>query len=501
MSMRPAILLATLCMTCVVSPGCGDATSPTTSATPGEALPAPPEAVNAIIEEADTHPLGSHVSDRYAPSLARVLETRFLRVLTSRNSFDYFIHAGHHGGYQYEMVEAFNRFLNERHTHRGTDLSIQFELIPVENDELIPMLVAGAGDLIAARLTILPERAEQVRFSIPYRRVDEVVVTHAGTGSHAVIEDLAAKDIFVRPSSSYHDSLVALNRRFESEGLETIRIHPVDEALETERILELVAAGHYDYSVADSLIAETAAEIHPNLRILASLPIRRDGQLAWATALGAEALADEMNAFLAHYEGGSLLGNLAVRKYFEADKRLIARLTTKGERSLSDYDALFKKHAAEYGLDWRLMAAMAYQESRFEPLARNRSGAVGLFQIKPTTAREPYIGIPSIEGLEHVEHNIEAGIKYLSWIKNRYFDSSPEMRERDRVRMALAAYNAGPRRIIHARQRAQEMGLDPNKWFRNVELALLDMRRPEPVKYVSDINQHYVSYMLLKVGT
>jgi membrane-bound lytic murein transglycosylase MltF len=420
-------------------------------------------------------------------------------VLTSRNSFDFFIHGGQVGGYQYDLVERFTRFLNERHTRRGTDLRIQFELIPVNDDQLIPMLLAGRGDMIAARLTILPERAKQVRFSIPYRSVDEVVVTHSGTDDLTGIEGLAGKDVFIRPSSSYYESLLALNRRFESQRLEPVEIRPVDEALETERILELVAAAHFDYSVADSLVAEIAAEIHPNLRISKGLAVRREGQLAWATAPGATALLEEMNAFLANHGGGSLHGNLAIQKHFEADRRLMERLRTEDEPSLSNYDALFKKHAAKFGFDWRLMAAVAYQESRFDPLARNRSGAIGLFQIKPATAREPYIGIRNIEGLEHVERNIAAGIKYLDWIKRRYFDSNPEMRERDRVRMALGAYNAGPRRIILARQHAHEMGLDPDRWFRNVELALLDMRRPEPVKYVSDINQRYLTYLMLGI--
>jgi membrane-bound lytic murein transglycosylase MltF len=476
------------------------ASATTESSSPQTDPPLPPVLATAPLSpQANSHPLGAHVSDRYAPSLEGVLETKFLRVLTSRNSFDFFIHAGEVGGFQYDMVKRFTRFLNKRHRKSGGDLRIQFELIPVDHDEMIPMLLAGAGDIIAARLTVTPERAEKVRFTNSYRKVDEVIVTHADTGHHTKLEDLAGKDVFVRPSSSYHSSLLALNRRLISKGKSPVRIQPVDEALETERILELVAAEHFDYTVADSLIAEIAIEIHPNLHILEDLPVRRNGALAWATTPGATALAKEMNEFLKGHDNGSLMGNLAVQKHFGADRRLMARLRTDGKRTLSDYDALFKKYSKKHALDWRLMAALAFQESRFDPMARNRYGAIGLFQVKSATAREPYIDIPNIEGAEHVEHNIQAGIKYLKWIKKRYFDSNAEMRERDRVRMALAAYNAGPRRIILARQRAQKMGLNPNKWFRNVELALLDMHKSEPVKYVSDINQRYVAYRLLGI--
>jgi membrane-bound lytic murein transglycosylase MltF len=172
----------------------------------------------------------------------------------------------------------------------------------------------------------------------------------------------------------------------------------------------------------------------------------------------------------------------------------------KGDRVvLSTYDDEFRNYAEQYGFDWRLMAAMAYQESRFRQNIRNRYGATGLFQIKPKTAKEPYVDIYPIAGEENASNNIHAGVKYLAWIKNRYFDGIEEMRERDRVRLALAAYNAGPATIINARNKAKRMGLDPLRWFRNVELALLAMRKPEPVKYVSEINQRYLSYVMLGV--
>ena len=145
------------------------------------------------------------------------------------------------------------------------------------------------------------------------------------------------------------------------------------------------------------------------------------------------------------------------------------------------------------------MAAVAYQESRFQQTALSHSGATGLFQIKPITAREGYIDIPEIAGESNAENNVHAGVKYLAWIRARYFAPGEEMSERNRIRMTLAAYKTGPATLIRARPRARELGLDPNRWFRNVELALLDMNKPEPVKYVSEVNKRYVSYVLLGV--
>jgi membrane-bound lytic murein transglycosylase MltF len=305
--------------------------------------------------------------------------------------------------------------------------------------------------------------------------------------------------VAVRGTSSYFQSLVDLNVELESAGRPPIRIERVDEALETERILELVAARRYPFTVADSIVAELAVRIHPHLRIVGDIALRRDGGLAWATQPAAEKLGDEIDAFLGRYEQGSLLGNIAIQKYFETEGAIAKRLAEGHGKSLSDHDDLFQHHATEFDLDWRLVAAMAYQESRFDPTASNRWGAVGLLQIKSVTAREPYVDIPEIEGPENVSNNVKAGLKYLAWIKARYFDSVPEMQEDDRLWMALAAYNAGPRTVIRARNRAKKIGLDSNRWYRNVELVLLDMRKTEPVMYVSEINQRYLAYVLLGV--
>lgn len=479
------------------------ASTPATAAdAPAATDDAEPTPAEQDLDEAASESLGRHIGDRYPASLASVVEERFLRVLTSRNAFDYFLHDGRRGGYQYEMVRAFNQFLNRRHVERGDALRIQFELVPVDDDQLIPLLLEGAGDLIAARLTITPDRAEQVAFSRAYRRVDERIVAHDRSPAIESLEDLSGRQVAIRASSSFAESLAELNASLREAGRAPVEVVFVDEALETERILALVAARRFEFSVADSLVAELAAEIHPTLRLVEGVALRRDGALAWATLPSAGALLDEMNAFLSGFREGTLRGNMAIRRYFEAERGALDRLTERepGESpQVSAFDALFREHAAPFDLDWRLVAAMAYQESRFDPRARNRWGAVGLMQIKPRTAAEPYVDVPEVEGVEHASDNVRAALTYLDWIKGRYFDVEPGMRERDRIRMALAAYNAGPRTILRARARARARGLDPDRWFRNVEQALLEMGRVEPVRYVSEINQRYLSYVLLGV--
>lgn len=445
----------------------------------------------------EAHPLAGHLEATYRADLAGILERRYLRVLTSHGAFDYFLDGGRPRGFQYEMVKAFVAQLNRRHPPPKGQPRISFEIVPVPDGQLIPMLLAGHGDLIAARLTRTEGRDTSVAFSRSYRTVDEVVVQRRDGPEISSLRDLAGRTVSVRRSSSYHESIVDENRKLRAAGLPQIRIELVDDELPTERILALVAQGALERTVADSMIAEAVAAARPELQVLSSVRLRENGELAWAVPIGSKALLAEIDRFLPRYEEGSLHGNLALEAYFGTLQPVQRELAEGGTPSISPYDSTFREVAQRYGFDWRLVAAIAWQESRFDQTATNRSGATGLFQIKPRTAAEPYVGIPDVKGPANASNNIRAGVKYLAWIKGRYFDPIEDMPERDRVRMMLAAYNAGPRNVIRARKRAAQMGLDPNRWFRNVELAMLAMRKREPVRYVSQINQSYVAYLLL----
>ncbi len=273
--------------------------------------------------------------------------------------------------------------------------------------------------------------------------------------------DLSGQTVAVRRSSSYHASLLALNEKLVADGRPPVEIELVDGALETERILELVAARRFPYTVADSMVAELAVEVAPSLRLVENVTLREKGQLAWATHPGANGPARRDEPLPRAIQAGDAARQPGLQSYFAAQSKWSGRFDAADSEPLSNYDEIFKRHAETYDFDWRLVAALAFQESRFDPNARNRSGAVGLLQIKPSTAREPFIAIPDVIGEKNASGNVEAGLKYLDWIKQRYFDSEPEMRERDRLRMALGAYNAGPRTIARARRRAMQARLRP----------------------------------------
>ena len=158
-----------------------------------------------------------------------------------------------------------------------------------------------------------------------------------------------------------------------------------------------------------------------------------------------------------------------------------------GDR-LHETAALFKKYGAQYGLDWLLLAAQAYQESRLDQTLRSRAGAVGVMQILPETAAA--LGIPDIEELEA---NIHAGTKYLRLLLDHY-SADPELDSIARQLFALAAYNAGPARIDRLRRDAARVGLDPNRWFGSVELVVAEQLGPEPVRHVSNVTKYYLGY-------
>ena len=166
------------------------------------------------------------------------------------------------------MVRAFVQHLNRKYRKARSELDIRFELLPVSSDQLIPQLLEGRGDMIAARLTITPLRKNLVRFSIPYRTVDEVVVTSLEPLPFQKLEDLAGYRFAVRESSSYHDSLLVFNRRLRSKGLGPVEILTVPKAIETEAILQRVALGEYEFTVVDSLLSESAAAVFERLTVL-----------------------------------------------------------------------------------------------------------------------------------------------------------------------------------------------------------------------------------------
>jgi membrane-bound lytic murein transglycosylase MltF len=352
-------------------------------------------------------------------------------------------------------------------------------------------LVEGYGDIAAAGLTITPKRLLHVDFTNPYLTgISEVLVTHKEAPHVGVREDLAGQKVFVRESSSYYESLIALNGKLRHRGKRPVRIMKAEENLETEDILELVNTGAIKTTVSDSHIAGIWSGMLKNLRVHENIRLRSGAKIAWMIRKNNPELKGSLNRFLKKHRKGTLLGNIYFNRYYKKNPWIKNPLRSEGEGRLQKYKPYFKRYAELYGFDWLLIGAMAYQESGLNHQKRSPAGAVGIMQIRPETAKDKKIGIQNVHLLEN---NIHAGVKYLAFLRDHYF-KDPEILPRNQVRFAMASYNAGPARIRKARSLTEEMRLDPDRWFRHVELATLRLVGHETVRYVSNINKYYVIY-------
>jgi len=436
--------------------------------------------------------LGAHMSKSYTDDLPGLLEKKFIRVLTTLNRTNFFVSDGHLVGYEYSLLKGYENFLNRSAGRK--DLKVVLEFIPVSRDELIPKLIQGYGDIAAAGLTITEKRKKQVAYTDPYLKdVNEVVVTNRQVDKLEKLSDLGGKKVYVRKSSSYFESLERLNRRLKKAGSQHVRIELLSEELETESILEMVNSGALDITVADSHIAQAWSGVLENIEIHKTLVLREGSEIAWMVRKENPALKNSLNRFIKTHKKGTMLGNIYFKRYFEQARKLENPKDPENWEKLQQYKAVIQKYAKQYEFDWLLILAVAFQESGLDHSKTSGAGAVGLMQVLPSTAKDKKVGISNIR---NVENNVHAGVKYLAFLRNHYY-SKEDMRPQDRVRMTLAAYNAGPAKIRKVRAMAEQMGLDENRWFRNAEIAALRLIGQETVQYVSNINKYYVLYQAI----
>lgn len=464
--------------------------------------------------------LTQHSRKTYTADLDQIVERGVLRVLTRNNAISYFLYRGEQFGFEYELLKLLAEEL---------DVRLQMVVVP-SRDQLIPWLLEGRGDVIAAGLTDTEARTARVRFSRPYLFATQQLVRKADADGPRSLGDLAGRTVHVRASSAFHPDLV----RLKEAGLD-FEIVQVDEDVETEELIDQVARGDIELTVADSHVLdveeaygegvvaafEIPADAPATRAALAALEVteteagtvddagspepdedRGPVEIAFATRPDDEALADRLDAFIeARYR--QLRYNILRKRYFENPRRFRrGRYAATGKTGqISPYDGLIRKYARKYQFDWRLMAAQAYVESRFDPNATSWVGAKGLFQVMPRTGRS--LGFTDLEDPAVGTH---AGIKYMSRMVQRFEGSIPL---EQRVHFALAAYNAGLGHVHDARRLARQLGLDPDVWFDNVERAMLKLSEPkyarqarhgycrgrQPVAYVRHIQEKYEAYV------
>jgi membrane-bound lytic murein transglycosylase MltF len=489
---RPAVWALALPLLAL---GCGRGPGPAASASPTPAAAQEAPGAEETLEPApEATPLPAGLAPFVQPfkgDLDGMVERRVVRVLTVQNPLLYFVDRGREVGMTYELIKAFEKRLNESLGNKV--VTVHVIVMPVARDELIPRLLDGRGDIAAAQLTITPERKKRVDFSEPIATgVTEVLVTGPGAPPVASLDELSGKELYVRPSSSYAEHLRVLSARFEREGKPPVKIVPAEETLETSDILEMVNAGLAPATVADSFMADLYTQVFPNLRKhsdIASPP----GDIAWAFRKGSPKLAQAVNAFLRTHRQGSLAGNVLINKYLKTTKWVKNARSEKDREVFLSVVELFKKYSDRYDLDYLLMAAQGYQESGLDQSKRSPVGAIGVMQVMPATARDKAVNIPDIHRLES---NIHAGIKYNRWMMDNFY-KEPGVTPLNRALFSFASYNAGPGRVAGLRREAVAQGLDPDKWFNNVELVAAKRIGRETVTYVANIYKYYLAYQMM----
>jgi len=378
-----------------------------------------------------------------------MVQHRRIRALVAYSKTFYFLDRGRQYGLSYEALKAFEKFVNKKLKTKTLKFHVVF--IPVSRDELIPSLLNGLGDIAVANLTITAQRQKQVDFSDPFLTgVKELIVTGPSASPIKSIDDLAGKNIHVRRSSSYYESLIQLNGSFKKAGKSRMKLVLADETFEDEDLLEMVNGGLISMIAVDSHKAQFWKQIFHNITVHQDINVRAGGEIAWAFRKNSPKLAAVVNEFVKGHKEGTKLGNILFKRYLQNTKYVTNALSEKELKKYKSMEQLFKKYAGKYGFDYLMIGALAYQESGLDQTKRSASGAVGVMQMLPATAKDPNINIPDIEKLEN---NIHAGTKYLRFIIDRYFKDEP-MDDVNKMLFAFASYNAGPAKINELRKKA-----------------------------------------------
>lgn len=420
-----------------------------------------------------------------------MVKRRVVRILIPYNKTLYFLDKdGQQRGLMYDMMTAFEQDLNKQVAVKH--LKVQFIFVPTSRDQLIPELLAGRGDIIAADLTITPERQKLIDFSTPLASgIKEVIVTSANGPNINSLEDLSGKTVFVNPSTSYAENLKLLNASLHKEKKPPVIIKNAPGTFETEDILEMVNANLVPITVSDLYLAQFWKGIFPNLHIHENVSLHQEGSVAFGFRKHSPELKKALDAFTEKNKIGSSFGNQKLQTYLKSLKWVKNATNPADLKKFHTLAKTFQKYSDQYHIDWLLMTAQGYQESRLDQNKKSKVGAIGVMQIMPATGKELKVG-----DIHNVDNNINGGVKYIRYLIDQYY-SKEQMTDLNKVLFAFAAYNAGPTRISQLRAEAQKRGLNPNIWFDNVERIAAERIGNETVQYVSNIYKYSVAYKLV----
>lgn len=418
----------------------------------------------------------SEILDEPEPTVSQlsiIKERGKLIALTDYNSTNYFLYRGEPMGYQFEKLKLFAE-------HLGVKLEIR---ISNDVEKSFEMLGKGEVDMIAMGLTITRERSKIVDFTNPHSQTRQVLVqrkpdnwrkmkTWDEVEEHMIRNplDLANQLVYVQKGTIFVNRLSNL----AEEIGDTIYIFEDDR--EVEELITAVAKGKLDYTIADEHVALVNEKYYPNIDVETAISFSQN--LAWAVQKDCDSLRIEVNEWLEKYNESPAAAYI-YQKYFLSPRHVnIAKSGYHSVRGgkISQYDDMIKSISKKHNWDWRLLASMIYQESRFRPKVKSWMGAFGIMQLMPNTA-----AVYGVDTASSVEDQIAAGVKFIKWIDRQLPESIDDPEER--TKFILAAYNVGIAHIYDARRLADKYGTDPDVWTGSVDQFILHKSNP---KYYTD---------------
>jgi membrane-bound lytic murein transglycosylase MltF len=422
-----------------------------------------------------------------------MVKSRHLRVLVPYSRSLYFNDKGRERGLVADLVRDFERYINQKHKKQLGNRPITVYIVPTTRDELLKDVADGFGDIAAGNLTVTEARQKLVDFVAPadQKPVSELVLTGPRSPAIATADDLAGKTVHVRKASSYYESLVALNDRLKQEGKPAVNLTLVPDALEDEDMMEMLNTGLLEAIVVDDWKAKMWAQVLPKIKVNTQAVVRDGGLRGWAIRKDSPKLAAELSDFWVKFVKKQNLHLVRMAQYYKRIKQIKDPTGSAEWKRFEETLLLFKKYGEQYAFDPLMLAAQGYQESQLDQNAKSHVGAIGVMQVMPATGAELKVGDITV-----TEPNIHAGTKYMDQLMTKYFPDA-EFSDANRSLFAFASYNAGPGRISQMRKLAEKRGLDPNKWFNNVEIVTAEKVGIETTTYVRNIYKYYAAYRLM----
>lgn len=434
------------------------------------------------------------------PDLDFIRKRGKLVAVTDYNSINYFVYKGEPMGFNYELLKSFS-------DHIGIDIEI---IAQNDIEDAFGLLKSGEADLLALNLTVNNSRKKEIQFTDPIDETRQVLVQRkpAKWRSMTVEEserriirnqlELAKKTIYVQKSSSYKERLVSLS----SEIGDSIKV--IEVPSETEKLIREVSEGKIDFTICDENIALVNEKYYNNIDV--RTPVSFPQNIAWAVRKRhSEDLLNELNKWIETYKKSGAYAFLYAKYYRNSRSTRIVNsdyyaLST---GRVSQYDDMIKQFSDSIKWDWRLLASLICQESRFKANVKSGAGAYGLMQIMPMTGESYGIDITSSP-----RNNMKAGVLYINWLHSIFDPRIAD--EKERIMFILASYNAGPGHVLDAMRLAEKNGMDPQKWEGNVAVWLQKKYDPkyyndsvvkngyfrgtESIAFVSEILERYEHY-------